>query len=178
MRGYNRAMNTVQVRVLVLALAVGLLSACADDEGGDGMLTTQQPAVTGTPTLAKPLPEAEFISVSAGEDHTCGVKGDGTVVCWGDNDYDQADPPAGKFTSVSSGEYYSCGVKTDGYVVCWGANWNDQADPPAGEFVSVSAGDSHTCGVRAEGAVACWGDNERWPSRSARGRVRLGQCGE
>jgi hypothetical protein len=31
--------------------------------------------------------------VSAGINHTCGVRTNGTVACWGRNDYGQASPP-------------------------------------------------------------------------------------
>ena len=34
-----------------------------------------------------------FASVSAGENHTCGVKTDSTVACWGSNSAGQATPP-------------------------------------------------------------------------------------
>ena len=30
-------------------------------------------------------PGGEFISVSAGNNHTCGVRTDGSVACWGSN---------------------------------------------------------------------------------------------
>ena len=35
-------------------------------------------------------PAGTFTEVSAGDYHTCGVKTDGTVACWGDNDDGQA----------------------------------------------------------------------------------------
>jgi hypothetical protein len=34
-----------------------------------------------------------FTQVSAGHYHTCGLKTDGTLACWGDNSYGQASPP-------------------------------------------------------------------------------------
>ena len=56
----------------------------------------------------------EFVSVSAGVQHTCGVKMDGSVECWGWNQYGQSTPPAGEFVSVSAGYGLTCGVKSDG----------------------------------------------------------------
>ncbi len=106
-----------------------------------------------------------FTQVSAGGSHTCGVKSDGAVACWGWNGYGQAERPAGTFTQVSAGDYHTCGVKTDRAVACWGSNtdWGGnfigQATPPAGTFTQVSAGRDHTCGVKTDGAVACWGDD-------------------
>ena len=48
-------------------------------------------------------PAGEFISVGAGDNHTCGVRAVGTVVCLGDDDYGRATPPEGDFTSISTG---------------------------------------------------------------------------
>ena len=107
---------------------------------------------------------ASFVSVSAGLAaglaHTCGVKKDGSVACWGNDEYGRATPPAGEFASVSAGWYHTCGVRRDGSVACWGNDEYSQATPPAGEFASVSAGVFHTCGVKTDGSVACWGNDE------------------
>ena len=110
-------------------------------------------------TKTGPSPETEFASVSAGGLHTCGVKTDGSVACWGYDHFGQATPPAGEFTSVSADGSHTCGVKIDGSVACWGDDTWDQATPPAGEFITVSAGASHNCGVKTDGSVACWGDD-------------------
>ncbi len=59
-------------------------------------------AATACSTSASPS-AGTFASVSAGAYHTCGVRTDGTIACWGDNDYGQAAPPGGIFTSVSAG---------------------------------------------------------------------------
>jgi VCBS repeat-containing protein len=99
-------------------------------------------------------------SVDAGESHSCGVRTDGTLACWGWDFYGQADPPAGTFTSVSAGGTHSCGVKTNGKLTCWGNDDDGQADPPSGTFTSVSAGQAHSCGVRTDGTLACWGRDD------------------
>ena len=57
-------------------------------------------------------------AVAAGGHHSCGVKADGSVACWGYNTYGQSNAPAGAFLSVSAGLYHSCGVKADGSVAC------------------------------------------------------------
>ena len=37
-----------------------------------------------TPSIGQATPPAgSFVSVSAGQDHTCGVRSDGSVACWG-----------------------------------------------------------------------------------------------
>jgi hypothetical protein len=100
-------------------------------------------------------------SVDAGEFHSCGVKTDATLACWGSNSNGQLNGiPSGTFTSVSAGVFHSCGVKTDGTLACWGDNDFGQLNGiPSGTFTSVSAGGFHSCGVKADGTLACWGDN-------------------
>jgi alpha-tubulin suppressor-like RCC1 family protein len=64
--------------------------------------------------------ECPLGQVSSGGWHTCEVKTDGTIACWGFNASGQSTPPTGTFDSVSAGYLYTCGVKTDGTVACWG----------------------------------------------------------
>ena len=122
---------------------------------------TPTPSLTLTPAPAS-TPSAGLIlaSVSAGREHSCGVKPDGSVICWGNNNERQAEAPAGTFTSVSAGWEHTCGVRTDGSVACWGAIANGKANPPPGSFRAVSAGHEHTCGIRVDGSVACWGASD------------------
>ena len=72
-----------------------------------------------------------FTQVSAGYLHTCGVRTDGTLACWGGNSDGQATPPDGTFTQVSAGYLHTCGVRTDGTLACWGRNDSGQATPPS-----------------------------------------------
>ena len=105
--------------------------------------------------------------MSAGYVHTCGVRDDGSVACWGLDDNGESTPPEGEFASVSAGcntlGGHSCGVRDDGSVACWGNDRDGESTPPEGEFASVSAGGStlggYTCGVRDDGSVACWGND-------------------
>lgn len=113
---------------------------------------------------------ARLLGLSAGYFHTCGVREDRTVVCWGDNPMRQP-APAGRFQSVSAGDMHACGVREDGTVACWGEGRAGQSTPPAGRFQSVSAGYFHTCGVREDGTVACWGEDEKGQSTPPEGLI-------
>ena len=112
-----------------------------------------------------PQPATRWLAVDAGARHTCGIRANGTVACWGNNTdgfgtyYGQSVAPSGTFTAISAGDLHTCGVRTDGTVACWGADRSGQSQAPAGTFQSVSAGSSHSCGVRTDGTVACWGSN-------------------
>jgi hypothetical protein len=75
--------------------------------------------------------------VSAGGYHTCAVKTDGSLWCWGRNDYGQLgdgtyadrNTPVQIMTGVSSvalGYSHTCAVKTDGSLWCWGYNYYGQ----------------------------------------------------
>lgn len=109
-------------------------------------------------------------NLSAGSYHTCWLKGDGTLACWGRNDYGQATPPDGMlFIQVSAGNFHTCGLHSDGTLACWGAGETDtgiepdygQSLPPTGTFRQVGTGAFHSCALSTDDAVVCWGDNSR-----------------
>jgi alpha-tubulin suppressor-like RCC1 family protein len=99
-------------------------------------------------------------TISSGLAHSCGIRGNGTLTCWGRNDHGQATPPTGTFRQVSAGRFHTCGIRSNGTVACWGEDLHNKITPPAGTFVQLSAGDQHTCGVRNSGALYCWGKND------------------
>jgi LPXTG-site transpeptidase (sortase) family protein len=106
--------------------------------------------------------------ISAGGYFTCGIKADGSIVCWGSNDYGQLEVPSPNagFLQVSNGEYHSCGLKNNGSVVCWGQNSSGQLNVPGlnQDFTQVSAGFNHTCGRKSDGSITCWGSNTQGES--------------
>ena len=123
-----------------------------------------KPEVTINTTT--PLCVYTFKTVSAGNQHSCGVRVDNTITCWGTNEYGQADAPVGVFKTVSANGWFpsqhphhSCGVRVDNTITCWGDNRWGQTDTPAGEFKTVSAGGLHSCGVRVDNTITCWGDD-------------------
>ncbi len=116
-----------------------------------------------------------FKSLSAGARHSCGLRDNYAVVCWGVAAVVDETPDAA-FASLSSPPWgdFVCGVRlVDSAVVCWGdvpevvtadvagARVLDKtgATAPDGRFVQVAAGNRHVCGARPDGRGVCWGDN-------------------
>ena len=123
--------------------------------------TGGQPIPGGTP-----LPSSTFSSsaskyqaVDAGKNHTCGIKRDNTLECWGDNTQGQTNAPEGQFLSVSAGGVYSCGIDFQNQLQCWGHA--AIRPPPDGDYTRVSVGDEHACAVTAAvdnaNRIVCWG---------------------
>ena len=100
-----------------------------------------------------------FTQVSAGGAHSCGLRTDGSIECWGDNGFGRSDAPGGSFTQVSAGGAHSCGLRTDGSIECWGDNEYGGLDASGGSFTQVSARGAHSCGLRTDGSIECWGAN-------------------
>jgi len=125
-----------------------------------------------TSTSSKPCTEPasgpvgiSAVDISAGKFHTCALRTDQTITCWGLNvDMDgrpagQAVAPPGDFTRVSAGGYHTCAIAVNNSIVCWGGNWVGQATPPSGnDFKQVSAGRTHTCALTKSGSITCWGE--------------------
>ncbi len=107
-----------------------------------------------------------FTAISSGHEHSCALRADGTVTCWGR----QSSPPEDeKFIEISSGPNFTCALREDGSPTCWKLPENDpNADyreglvgtTPADEkFIVISSGNSHACGLRDDGTPVCWGAN-------------------
>lgn len=128
--------------------------------------------------------DSDWVSVSAGGGHSCGVRADGSVWCWGTNwigqlgngtDQDANTPQrAGidsDWTSVFAGLYQTCGLRTDRSAWCWGydlyglpdnfgtSNYvpNPRRVDGAADWLSLAPGNGSTCGLRADHSAWCWG---------------------
>jgi hypothetical protein len=120
---------------------------------------------------------SDWAQISAGVTHTCGLRTDGTVWCWGDTYPMWSQYPAqvgtdSDWTSISSGYESACGLKADHSLWCWGNNTagqlgdgtRDSSQTPVqvgteNDWASVSAGNAFTCGIRTNGTAWCWGSN-------------------
>ena len=94
------------------------------------------------------------MAVSLGESHACAIAVDASVLCWGDNDFGQADAPGGSFVAVSVRYEGSCGVRAGGSLLCWGDGRFGLLEVPDGEFVKVFA--RRGCALGADGEFVCW----------------------
>ncbi len=102
------------------------------------------------------------VALAAGDNHSLGLKNDGTVVTWGDNEYGETMVPTGlgNVVLVVAGQYHSLALKSDGTVVAWGANIVGQSAVPAGlNNVIALAGCFQTLALKADGTVIGWGSN-------------------
>ena len=98
-------------------------------------------------------------TVSAGWNHTVGLKSDGTVVAAGYNKYGQCDVSGWTdIVAVSAGSDHTVGLKADGTVVAVGDNEGGKRDVSGWtDIVAISAGDDYTVGVKTDGTVVAVG---------------------
>jgi len=101
---------------------------------GIGVGTSGTGAKTTVPTLVGT--DEDWTTVYGGPDHTCGVKSDKSLWCWGDN-------TSGQIGTGSSG-----GVVEEPKQVGSDTDW-----------FQVSLGGAHTCATKTDRSLWCWGYN-------------------
>lgn len=101
-------------------------------------------------------------ALSAGSHHTCAIKNDQTLACWGNSWFGQSTAPAGPFLAVSVGYTNTCAIKADSTLSCWGANGFhppiQTTTPPEGRFIAVGTALMHACAIKSDQTLVCWGD--------------------
>lgn len=102
-----------------------------------------------------------YRAIDVGSTSICGIlQRNGRIVCWGLNDFGQANALQGVYTSLSMGQYHGCAIKKSGALTCWGLpTAMPQGKQGLGRYRLVSSGDDHTCALRNNNTVECWGDN-------------------
>jgi hypothetical protein len=88
-------------------------------------------------------PSGTFAAVAAGIYHSCAVRTDGALACWGAGTRDECEmgslscrqslPPAGNFAQVAVGLAHSCAMTRARKIQCWGYDEGDdgRTAPPA-----------------------------------------------
>ncbi|MBL9032018.1 MAG: hypothetical protein JNM80_09970 [Phycisphaerae bacterium] len=102
------------------------------------------------------LPPGFYRKVACGSDHTVAIRYDGTLVGWGNDDANQATPPAGVYTQVVAGRKHFLALRPDGTVLRWG-NMPLGSTPPPDAFVQIDTNDFQSIGLRADGSVVTLG---------------------
>ncbi len=183
----------------VVAVATGLSHTCAMSAGaircwgdnGQGQLGSNGSGTSGAMTQPTLVPGViDPVAIAAGAQHTCAVRLNGQVLCWGQNSSGQlgegsmsslAEPVPvtglANGVKVTAGATFSCATTDDGAIFCWGddhygqlGTGHDVVRPlPTTVAVSadqVTAGGAHSCAV-GRGALpggaddfVCWGSDQ------------------
>ena len=127
-------------------------------------------------------------TLTSGFDHTCAILDNGSVSCWGRNQYGQIGDgtatnrntptqTSGLGTgrtavAISAGFWHTCAILDDGSVSCWGGFYAGLGATIIGNTptqtsslgtgrtaVAISSGTAHTCAILDDGSVSCWGNN-------------------
>ena len=114
---------------------------------------TPEPVPTPVP-LPDPAP-GRYTAISVGFFHACALTEEGEAVCWGSNEYGEADVPSGRYLAISAGIVSTCAVGADGELVCWGREMSEL--PPPGRYRAVSTNGVHACALTEGGEAVCWG---------------------
>lgn len=129
----------------------------------------------------------DWNTVSAGDNHTLGIKNDGTLWVWGWNAYGQLGNQSttnlsspvqlgtdSTWLQVSAAFNFSTALKTDGTIWSWGANYTGQLglnnttdvsspvqiyNSSAYNWIQISAGYSHASAISEDGRLWSWGSN-------------------
>ena len=146
---------------------------------GDGTATTYRNAPYQINS------DGKWVAVAAGHYHTLGLKADGMLWTWGQNDWGQlGDGTAvnrnapqkllwrgNKWAAVAGGVGHTAGITGDGTLWAWGRNDFGQigdksyvekplpvkiGDP---RWVALEAGGLHTVGLKSDGSLWAWGYN-------------------
>lgn len=105
----------------------------SDGSGRLGLGAGAPPALSPTPVSGA----GGYTSVGVGTDHSCGIKDNGTLWCWG----------------TGWNGRLGNGATSDKYV--------PTQTTGSSAWRKVSGGNPNTCGVRADNSVWCWGANSR-----------------
>jgi alpha-tubulin suppressor-like RCC1 family protein len=187
------------------ALSFAVMTGCGSVDAGDnpdGGTLPDDDAGDTTTTDGSPPAAVTWVQVATRTTHTCGIRSDGTLWCWGKNDAGQlgdgseeasrlepvqvvaagesGEAPWADWEAVALGTSSTCGLRGDGTIWCWGSGGSGQrgdgstaasrttpsqvlkAEGTAGpaawsDWVAIGLGGSTACGIRQDGTLWCWG---------------------
>lgn len=114
--------------------------------------------------------------VFSGQGHTCAIKSNQELWCWGDNSSGQVGASGNnfvprpslvghiKYTKLVAGSYNTCGITVQGYLRCWGDNyyqqivenntpyiWAPVTVEQESQWVELAMGIGHSCAINDGG---------------------------
>ncbi len=167
------------LRLGLAAVAVGVIAwSCG--------AAKQKPEMPERGTVETPAPVESakeavpaWRHVSVGDERTCGIRGDGSLWCWGLTEYRprSVEGPStptpqriGKATDwrtihLDAG-LRACGLRVPGRLLCLGNHFKDIHRYEDWELVSqrtdwqtIGTGSESVCGIGMDGALRCWGSH-------------------
>ncbi|MBK6580764.1 MAG: hypothetical protein IPG17_32370 [Sandaracinaceae bacterium] len=162
----------------------GSVACWGDNSHGQGLVPPPTSVDRPLVVAAQSPDSAALTALRAGRDHACVRRADGTVACWGGNDFGQLGrgttdsaseiedvPAAPSFVTVEAGGDTTCAIDTAGQAWCWGLNDVGQVGDRSAESRSaptrVTGFDTArgiarggTCAVMRSGEQRCWGGGD------------------
>ncbi len=154
-----------------------------------GLNSSGQLGIADADTMNRLVPtrvgtESSWTDVAGFQYHTCGVRNDNTLWCWGANwngqlglgpvgdaqSPQQVTMPDVAWTKVAAGISHTCAIGENDSLYCWGTgtsgqlglgtmdNHNTPQQVP-GTWAEVAAGEIHTCARKTDNTLWCWGAN-------------------
>lgn len=122
----------------------------ASGQVGDGSQVEQRfPSLvcaTGSYALNDCVAFGGAAALVAGEEHSCALRSDGQVACWGSNGSGRL----GDGTTTA---------RANPTTVCANGNLAGGNCEPLASIAALAAGGRHTCALQTDGRIQCWGDD-------------------
>lgn len=154
------------------AITLGKRLLCGSPSGEQEMTVVEEP-------------EPDWVAVTVGQEHVCGLRGSGSLYCWGSNGSGQLGIGSGvEYTStpqrvsqasdwraVSASEQGTCAIRGAGDLYCWGGGalvgtlvgdgtLQGRTEPTrigtGSDWIAVDIHRAHGCGIRSPGTLHCW----------------------
>ena len=125
-------------------------------------------------------------AISAGTEHSLGLREDGSAVAWGDNEHGQSSAPSGRFGPPDFGPANASRRISDKAPASVHMDKREQSElvqraigddqtsigrvEPSSAMNAISAGFRHSLGLRKDGRVVGWGKNDDGECNAPPGR--------
>ena len=108
------------------------------------------------------VPEGPFTEISSGYEFACGLRDDGSLACWGQEDFGVLDAPDTLFTTNRIGEYSHLWTDASGQLNSMFGTRHRWTTRPASWrfFPSLRWADTLAATLSGDGQLRCWGPNQ------------------